>query len=269
MKTLVIAEAGSTWQVGKRTRWRDYAEKAIHVAAKCGADAVKFQWCSNPGAMEKRRSVMPGTYEHLSWPNAWLAGFAGVTEADGLEFMCTVFLEQDIQTVAPLVTRFKVASLEALDTAFIDAHLPYKKPILVSTGGLDMDQVKQLCDGPDSWSQVRYLQCTASYPAPAHAMNLGTIPFGINEGFFATGLSDHSGDVLTGALAVAAGATIVEVHFRLDETRKDNPDYQHSHAPDRLAQYIANLRKAETMMGDGVKRIEPCEEPMVKHRVLS
>jgi N,N'-diacetyllegionaminate synthase len=75
--------------------------------------------------------------------------------------------------------------------------------------------------------------------------------------------------VLTGALAVACGATIVEVHFRLDETRKDNPDFAHSLSPGNLTTYIANIRKAERMLGDGVKKVEASEVPMLQHRVTA
>jgi sialic acid synthase SpsE len=60
---------------------------------------------------------------------------------------------------------------------------------------------------------------------------------------------------------------IVEVHFRLDETRRDNPDYPHSLSPADLAVYIANIRKAEVMLGDGIKKIESCERAMLQHRV--
>jgi sialic acid synthase SpsE len=110
------------------------------------------------------------------------------------------------------------------------------------------------------------LHCVAAYPTPASQMNLSAIKY---PGLLRCGLSDHSGDLLTGALAVACGAEIIEVHFRLDETRKDNADFAHSHDPWSLGEYVAAIRKAELMLGDGVKKIEACERDIVKHRVLS
>ena len=118
--------------------------------------------------------------------------------------------------------------------------------------------------------QDKILLCTSSYPAPLNTLNLNVLHTHLacagNPKVF-HGLSDHSGDLLTGALAVACGAEIVEVHMRLDETRPENPDYVHSHSPAGLKQYIAAIRKAELMLGDGIKKIEQSEEPMLKHRV--
>jgi sialic acid synthase SpsE len=128
---------------------------------------------------------------------------------------------------------------------------------------------------------VQFLQCTCAYPAPLSAVNLqGMKNWYANEGnrfgntqeriaFHMIGLSDHTGDVLTGAVAVGAGAEMIEVHFRLDETRKDNPDYLHSHLPSALIEYVTNIRKAEIMMGDGIKKVEKCEEQLLRHRVFT
>jgi N-acetylneuraminate synthase/N,N'-diacetyllegionaminate synthase len=74
------------------------------------------------------------------------------------------------------------------------------------------------------------------------------------------GLSDHTTSTLTGALAVAAGATIVEKHIRLHDTSQDCPDYPHSlcanewsgpvgdvslHHFNTFKQYVSNIREAE------------------------
>ena len=260
MTTFIIAEAGSTWRIGKnQIRHLAYACEAIRVAKDCGADACKFQWTSDPAMMEQRRKVPVGSYEILAWPKKWLRVLAAECEDAGIEFMCTVFLVKDVPMIAPLVKRFKVASLEADDKVLIETCRQYGKPIIVSSGCSDHCQPKDIIT----------LQCTAAYPAPLAALNLDVLrdePFESGSPF--DGLSDHSGDTLTGALAVACGAEIVEVHFRLFDTPTDNPDYKHSHDAASLKQYIANIRKAELMLGDGVKKVEKCEEPMLKHRVM-
>ena len=81
------------------------------------------------------------------------------------------------------------------------------------------------------------------------------------------GYSDHTHDVLTGALAIAAGARILEVHFRLNDTDPANPDYATALSPGQLKDYISLVRKAELMMGDGIKRPQPAEAEMMKYRV--
>jgi sialic acid synthase SpsE len=84
-----------------------------------------------------------------------------------------------------------------------------------------------------------------------------------------SGFSDHSGHVLTGAVATAGGARIIEVHFRLDSTDPANPDYGHSLSPEQLIQYVQNVRFAEAAMGNGVKKMQPSERRWARYRVIS
>ena len=268
MKTFVIAEAGSTWRIGAKQKLHlAYAKKCIRVAKAAGADCVKFQWCSQPGLMAERRHMKNvGAYSLLAWPAEWLPSLAAECEEAGIEFLCTVFIPADVPCIAPFVRRFKIASLEAMDLELFEACERHQKPIILSTGALDH---ATLCDldsqvGSNAYG-VKLLQCTAAYPCPLNHLNLAMLKPGKFR--MVHGLSDHSGDVMTGALAVACGAEIIEVHFRLDETRADNPDFQHSHIPKGLASYISNIRKAERMLGDGIKKVEACEAPMLQHRV--
>lgn len=263
-RTFVIAEMGSTWQFGPDPLHN--ALQGIRLAKQAGSQAVKLQWCSAPRKMEKRRRVKKGTYDGLNWPRDWMLAMKAICEQEQVEFMCTVFLPEDIAVIAPYVTRFKVASLESLDAKFVRAHAVDYRPIYVSSGAMsgEMDGV----DAEIGWPYVdlpavRWLQCTAAYPCPPDAANILAIAENGFEGF-----SDHTGDLMAGALAVACGATIIEVHFRLSRTPKDNPDYAHSHGPERLTQYIANIRKAELMLGDGLKKMEACEQAVAKHRVI-
>ena len=73
-------------------------------------------------------------------------------------------------------------------------------------------------------------------------------------------------EVMTGALAVAAGARMLEVHFCLSETSRDNSDRRVSHEPNELGAYIWLARLAARAMGDGRKRVMPSEEANVRYR---
>jgi N,N'-diacetyllegionaminate synthase len=250
MKTFIIAEIGSAWRFGD-LELRN-AHQAIGIAKAAGADAVKFQFTSDPRKMEARRNVSSGTYDILAWPASWLAYLHQVCEEAGIEFMCTVFLPEDVATLNPYVKRWKVASLEAqaLDLLLV-MRMTGKQ--IISSNGMDNQH----------WASHEYarLHCVTAYPAPQGELNISAIRSGYD------GYSDHSGDELTGALAVACGASIIEVHFMLDYTPKDNPDYEHSHTPGGLKYYIINIRKAELMLGDGVKKVEPSEQWALKHKV--
>jgi N,N'-diacetyllegionaminate synthase len=264
MSTLVIAEIGSAWRFGKPARHMDNAVRAIAEAKAAGADCCKFQWVSNPSEMERRRTVPAGSYEILAWPVGWLQRLATECQTVGIEFMCTAFVPADVRVIAPFVKRLKIASLEACDPDLLNACAQTKKPLLMSTGAMNRLEVQELIRYADlilPAHGLTLLHCTAQYPAPLDQLNLLAIDDGL------TGYSDHSGDTLTGALAVAVGALAVEVHFRLDGTPKDNPDFMHSLSPADLRTYVFNIRKAEKMLGSYSKMITKGEAAMRQHQV--
>lgn len=249
MKTFVIAEIGSAWRFGKNHLGK--AVEAVSCAKWAGADAVKFQFTSDPRLMEQRRNVPVGSCDILTWPEEWLAAIKQQCDAQGVEFVCTVFLKEDVAKLNPYINRWKVASLESSDGGLKTEMLSTGKEMIVSRGASS-----SLFES----SKWKTLHCTAAYPTPSSELNLKAIRY-------VDGYSDHSCDVLTGALAVACGASIVEVHFKLASTPSDNPDFKHSHWPDTLRHYIDNIRKAELMLGDGVKKVEACEEWALQHKV--
>lgn len=272
MSILVIAEVGSTWNWSANQKKNlEMGMHAIDMAADAGADVVKFQWTSNQVKMAERRRVqVPSAYHELNWPKEWHEKFYQYAQRTGVEYACSVYVPEDVAVIDRYVQRFKIASLEALARDMWEAvrqsSRTAKKPILCSTGAMDLSDYSLAYGLIPHGADVAFLHCVAAYPSPVGEMNLfclhadkADIPF--------EGLSDHSGHILTGALAAAAGAGIIEVHMRLDRTPKENPDYQHSHAPGRLRQYIENIRLAEAMMGDGHKRVMPSEEALLPHRV--
>lgn len=255
MHTFVIAEIGSAWRFGDGQTQIENARAAIRAAHASGADAIKFQWTSDHRRMEKRRSVPNGSYEILAWPEEWIEHFAAYCKPHNLEFMCTVFLRCDVLVLNSYVKRWKVASLECEDEKLLDAIEASGKPVIISSGAMGFAMIPPLLN-------ASMLHCTAAYPAPLDQLNLNVIKTQVYDGY-----SDHSCNELTGAIAVACGSSMVEVHFRLYDTPPANPDYVHSHTPEKLMEYISNIRKAELMLGDGIKRVLPCEEWSLKHKV--
>ena len=259
MSTFIIAEAGSCHE-GEYER----AEGLVQLAKDAGADAVKFQYWSSPARMRERRHVNdPLAYERGSILTHWLPELSELAHALGLEFMTTCYLPEDIPFIAPYVKRFKVASFEAMDASFIDAHRSFNKPLIISTGMQNGEPIL----GMKPWTYGdTFLHCVSAYPTPMAQANLRAL-HGMDGDSELFGYSDHTHDVLTGALAVAAGAQILEVHFRLDDTDPANPDYATALSPGQLKDYISLVRKAELMMGDGIKRPQPAEAEMMKYRV--
>ena len=267
MNTYLIAEMGSSWLFGRTIDGqRKHGLELIQAAATCGAKAVKTQWTSDHRAMERRRKVVEDSYTGLQWPIEWHQGFAGEAHRLGMEYIVTVFLPCDVRAVYSHVDRFKVASLEFRSASLRKALAKQSKPVIYSTGvcaSLDIGESGTF----DAYkTNDHLLYCTASYPTKPEEMNLAAMRvYGFANSY--DGLSDHSGMTITGAFAVMRGATIVEAHIRLHDTPATNPDFNHSLTPEQFTQYARNIQLAETMLGDGNKRIMPGEKALMKHRV--
>lgn len=264
-KTLVIAEPGCTHE----GEWADLLN-LLYTAKECGADCFKPQWTSDPALMCERRhigvdhpkrSYYERAYRWNSFPVDWHKDFSELAHKFGMQYACSVYLPQDVATVAPFVDYLKIASFENRDAAMIAAlhALSDHGRILVSTG-MDDD-----LDGlTNDWRGLGadFLHCVSAYPAPLDAMHVSVV----RE---LDGLSDHSRHLLTGALAVAHGAGFIETHFRLDSCDSHNPDYAVAFTPKEFTQYVQNIRDAEIMLGSGVKQIQECERAMVPYRVTT
>jgi len=236
-KTFVIAELGASWNSSLED-----AEALIKVAVDAGASACKFQWTSDPHEMAKRRKASAEAQamyaKYLAYPIETLLALKDLCTKAGIEFMVTTFIDADIQTVSSMVERFKVSAFESGNNDFIRHHVRYDKDIIVSINPtyLPLPRTQRL-------RQIKLLHCISKYPAKLDELYLSRI----NE-FDLDGYSDHSGDPITGGIAVAAGAGIVEAHIKLDTTPIDNPDYPHSLTPDEFGQYMNDIRTVEKML---------------------
>ena len=103
------------------------------------------------------------------------------------------------------------------------------------------------------------LHCVSSYPAPMDQMNLSVISNLRNSFGCPVGFSDHTVGAEVACAAVAMGARIFEKHLTLDRSMS-GPDHQAALDPDEMLHYCKSLREVLTSIGDGVKRIMPCEE---------
>lgn len=265
MKPFIIAEAGACHD-GKLKQ----AVELVEAAREAGCQAVKFQYWSDAKALAARRhaEVYVAIYQRYALPVDWLEPLARAAEAAGIEFMATSYLPQDVAVVAPYVSRFKIASFEARDRAFLIEHNLFDKPVVLSTGMMTMPEVEA------SAAALRHLDallhCCSAYPAPIGEIHLGAIrEIRARYQFYMAlrvGFSDHTRLVTTGGLAVAAGADILEVHLRAPGTAKGNPDYRHSLVPKELREYVEFAHTAASMLGDGPKRLMDAEQPMALYR---
>lgn len=271
----VIAEAGSCHD-GELAK----AYALVEAAKAAGADAVKFQYWGDAFALANRRQSGEHylrIYRRYQVPIDWLAPLRNKARAQGLDFLCTAYLPDDVPVVATLVDHFKVASFEAGCEDLLTAHLPFvdrdianksKRCVIVSMGlGASYERLERLAMHGTRAKRIRTLLCVSAYPAPVTDLHLARL--WADSAAQPDGLSDHTAPELTwtGALAVAAGANLIEAHLRLFDTDPQNPDAPHAMTPTQFGAYVTNVRFAERCVGQGdATGLMPSEHAMARYR---
>lgn len=237
MRTFVIAEMGSCHNNDLKT-----ARLLCDAAKECGADAVKAQFWSSSKALAERRKIPQAEpiYAKYKLPQGWLQLLSEYCQHIKIEFMCSTFLIEDIAKVAPYVSRFKISAYESEWEEFVNAHWMYGREVICSVN-------------PGRWFHGNYypklLHCVSKYPTPDGEIGLGRI-----SEYQLDGLSDHTTSIISGALAVQHGATIIEKHFKLSGLSEQNPDYPHSLVGDTdnpefsFKRYVDLIRQSEAML---------------------
>lgn len=144
------------------------------------------------------------------------------------------------------------------DKELLRAHRDTGRPLILSTGMSTMEQIREAIDilGED-----RLVLChtTSSYPCPPEELNLRMIQT-LKENFNCPiGYSGHEVGLVTTAVAVAMGATLVERHITLDRAMWGS-DQSASVEPQGLATLVKYIRVTEKAMGDGVKHVYDSEQ---------
>lgn len=265
----VIAEAGSN-----HNRDLDVARKLIDVAADAGCDAVKFQTYSGTTLYSKKTprfdylddelASKPAheLLDDIALPRDWQPILAQHCKDRNIEFMSSPFDRQAVDELDALdVGAMKIASFELVDLPFIRYAASKHRPLILSTGMANLGEIDEaLTAAREGGSdEIALLQCASLYPAPAHVMNLRSIPTMAHAFGVPVGLSDHTIGTHVAVAAVALGACIVEKHYTLDRSMH-GPDHPFAAEPHEMRDLVAHIRDAEAAFGDGVKRGPSSEE---------
>jgi pseudaminic acid synthase len=148
------------------------------------------------------------------------------------------------------VPAYKIASFEITDIPLITHVATKGKPILISTGIANEEDIFRALEACRSVGndQIALLKCTSSYPAPPESMNLSTIPDMAQKFGVTVGLSDHTLGLEACIAGVALRARIIEKHFTPDPS-VPSADQAFSLCPDELTMLVKSIRSVEKMIG--------------------
>jgi N-acetylneuraminate synthase/sialic acid synthase len=264
----VIAEIGHN-HMGRL----DVCREMFRVAKECGADAVKLQKRHNrtlyTKALYNQVYDNPISYgatygehrEALEFGRSEYVELKACAHALSITFFATAFDFASADFLAELeMPLHKVASGDLKNVPLLRHIARMGKPVLLSTGGGTMDDIRRAVDviasiNPD----LALLQCTSAYPCGFDELNLRVIESLRREyPSYVVGLSDHDNGIAMSVAAYVLGARIVEKHFTLNRANRGT-DHAFSLEPVGLRKMVRDLRRTRLALGDGVKKPYPSE----------
>ncbi|WP_028988635.1 pseudaminic acid synthase [Thermithiobacillus tepidarius DSM 3134] len=240
------------------------ALRVIEEAQRAGADAVKLQTyrpdtitldCDSEdfkihGGLWHGRTLYE-LYQEAHMPWDWHKPLFEHARKLGITLFSSPFDNTAVDLLEDLnAPAYKIASFEAVDLPLIKYVASTGKPMIISTGMADVDEIQEAIDAARAGGckELAILHCVSGYPAPAADYNLRTIPDMIQRFGLVTGLSDHTLDNTTAIASVSLGASIIEKHFTLDR-QGGGPDDSFSLEPPELAALCRDSKTAWESLG--------------------
>ncbi len=155
---------------------------------------------------------------------------------------------------------YKIASASLTDDALLRHHRKYGRPIILSTGMSDLDEIDHAVEvlGTDD---LVLMHATSTYPSQPEELNLRAIVTLQERYGVPVGYSGHEVGLAASVAAVALGACMIERHITLDRAMWGS-DQAASVEPAGFARLVKDVRAVETALGDGVKVVYDSEIPI-------
>lgn len=255
----IIAEAGVNHECDM-----DLAKRLIDEAQEGGAHAIKFQSykaetiASKHAAAYWDLSQEPSTsqYELFKkhdkfWKNEFEI-LKKYCDAVGIEFLSTPFDLESASFLNDLVDVFKISSSDITNKPFIEYICHFKKPIILSTGAADFNEIFEAVSWIKTYSiPLALLHCILNYPTKDENANLGMMVT-LKQKFAecTIGYSDHTlpKNMKTLEVATLLGARIIEKHFTYDKTLPGN-DHYHAMDKNDLRTFCENIKNILQLIG--------------------
>jgi len=187
--------------------------------------------------------------------------FASVLDRPSFEFM---------QQFSPTI--IKLPSTISGHTEFL-RHVArtFAGTVVISTGMTDAAYEDFVLSTFVRAERIYLLQCTSAYPAPPEDCNVAVVRHyheisRIDPRLF-PGYSSHDDGWLGSALAIGAGARMVEKHVKVGHSPWAHFDgVAMDLSNGEFADYVAHLRGAEMLLGSPVKALVPSENHKYPYR---
>lgn len=258
------------------------AKELIKSAKNAGADAIKIQsykpdtitlnstseeFMINDGGLWDGRSLYD-LYEEAHMPWDWHKPLFELSKEVGLTIFSSPFDNSAVDLLEDLnAPAYKIASFEVIDIPLIKYVASTKKPMIISTGMANEDEISEALETAKSngCNEIVLLHCVSSYPASPEDYNIRTISDMESKFKVNVGISDHTIENTTAITSIAFGACVIEKHFTLDRSG-GGPDDSFSLEPSELKDLCLSSKIAWSSIGEINYKLKAAEAPNIKFR---
>lgn len=257
---LIIAELSAN-----HNRSLETALETVRAAKRAGADCIKLQtYTADTITIDSNKEdfIINGTiwegknlyklYQEAYTPWEWHAEIMKVAQEEGLICFSSPFDPTSVDFLETLnVPAYKIASFEITDIPLIEYVASKGKPIIISTGIAEMEDIELALDACRRMgnNDIALLKCTSSYPAPIEEANMAMVKDFAERFGVISGLSDHTMGSTVPIVATCFGAKIIEKHFILDRA-VGGPDASFSMNEQEFSDMVKAVREAEKAIGN-------------------
>ena len=280
-KPLYIAEISAN-HLGSLERARELVLAAIDA----GANAIKLQtYTADTMTLDISSPNFRISPEHPLWggkklydlyklaytPWDWHEELFEICKKSNVIGFSTPFDLSAVEFLEKIgVPMYKISSMETGDLELIRSVAETGKPIIVSTGATNWDEICELVKVvKDTGNKdLTLLLCTSAYPADPVDTNLRRMQI-LREKFeVSVGISDHTLGIGVSVAAIAFGASVIERHITLSEGNKalralgdfdwkiSESEYE-SRRIRRSLYIVEDVQKGDLIDGSNVRPIRP------------
>ncbi len=233
-------------------------KKLIKCADETGADFVKLQIFSYLGLVAEENKAFVDLKKIEIDKNKWLE-IIEYTSKFQIKLIIEPFDRESFELIKdnPSVDAYKIPTSDISDLDFVKKIKEQNKLVFAAIGGSKLYEIDNLFNifEKNKKEQLVLMHGIQNFPTKIKDTSLNKIQELKNRYKARIGYADHiDGEdskiaLIVPAMAIAAGATIIEKHICLNRSKKEY-DYYSSLNPDEFCTFVQNIRELEDALGN-------------------
>lgn len=270
-----------TFEAGPTHDGLESAKRLTALAARAGADAIKFQILDPDRLVADKKQPFfydvlvdreTGKTETVSEPlydilcrramdrEGW-KNLKAHSDSLGLAFFATVGFEDEVELVEDVgCDSIKIASGDVNHWPLIRKAARTGKCIQLDTGNATLGEIERAVDIVRSEGNENIIihNCPSGYPARLESINLNIIPTLKRMFHYPVAFSDHTPGWDMDIAAVAMGANLVEKTITEDRTTR-SIEHIFSLEPQEMKLFVQKMGEVEIALGNSRRILLPAE----------